>query len=70
MNKGAQSNNTSGVTGVHWHGGAGKWTAEVAMNGRRVYLGLFETIEGAAEARRVAAKNLQGEYASARTVKG
>lgn len=42
---GAQANNTkSGVRGVYWHAGEGKWRAMVRHNQKLVHLGLFETI--------------------------
>jgi len=39
-----QRNNTSGVTGVNWHKIAKKWRAEVKVNSKRIYLGLFSDI--------------------------
>jgi hypothetical protein len=43
-------NNRSGVTGVHWHKGAGKWAAGVTLNRKAIHLGLFEEIDEAAMA--------------------
>ena len=48
------SSNTSGVKGVCWHKGAKKWLARIRMNGKRVDLGLFNTIEEAKAAREAA----------------
>ncbi len=47
-----RSDNLSGVTGVHWHAKANKWAAEIKVDGAALYLGLFETVEAAAEARK------------------
>ena len=41
--------NTTGVTGVSWHKGAGKYTARISANGVRHILGYFDTIEEAAK---------------------
>jgi hypothetical protein len=39
----ARSNNfSSGVLGVSWHKGAGKWCASIKVDGRMNYLGLHE----------------------------
>lgn len=47
-------NNTSGVVGVSWHKIANKWLAKIKINGKSRYLGLFEDIESAANARKSA----------------
>lgn len=47
-------NNTSGVIGVNWNKRTSKWKSEIDINGKRFYLGLFNTIEEASEARAVA----------------
>jgi hypothetical protein len=46
-----RSDNTSGVTGVSWHKTRKKWRADIKVDGRCVYLGLFDTLEEAAAAR-------------------
>jgi hypothetical protein len=46
--------NTSGITGVAWHKGSGKWRAYIRGPGGIRHLGLFENIEAAAEARKTA----------------
>lgn len=43
--------NTSGVTGVSWNSNARKWIVQISIDGRNTYLGLFDTIEEAAEVR-------------------
>lgn len=45
----SHSGNTSGYCGVHQHEG-GKWMARYNDNGRRVYLGLFDSPEAANDA--------------------
>lgn len=42
--------NTSGVKGVRWEKQAGKWRADIKFQGKSMYLGLFTTLESAAEA--------------------
>ena len=49
-------NNTSGVKGVYWHKTATKWTAQITVDGRKVYLGLFRSFWGAVIARKAAEK--------------
>lgn len=49
--------NTSGHRGVYFQKGTGKWTAQITVSRRSVYLGQFETIEEAIEARRIAEMN-------------
>lgn len=44
--------NKSGVAGVSWHKASGKWTAQIKIDGKRIYLGVFDNIPAAAEARK------------------
>jgi hypothetical protein len=46
-----QPNNTSGVAGVSWHSARRKWCAEIHFDGKKYYLGLYDTIEAATAAR-------------------
>ena len=48
-------NNTSGVRGVH-PGSKGGWVAEIVFKGKTKYLGKYDTVEEAADARREAEK--------------
>lgn len=50
-NKPIASQNTSGVKGVSWYKKTGKWRAFIKIEKKYKHLGLFETIEEAAEAR-------------------
>ena len=56
-------NNTSGVRGVSWHKGAGKWFAQIKAKGRNHYLGLFEDFDAAVKARRSAERIYFREFA-------
>lgn len=54
-------NNSSGVKGVRLDP-TGKWRAEIRNDGKRHYLGLFQTKESAAEAYANASTNLHGAF--------
>jgi len=62
-NCGAYSNNTSGVKGVSWRKQRGKWGAEITHNGKRFFLGYFDTRAEAAAAYAKAAVDLHGDFA-------
>jgi hypothetical protein len=53
-NKAMPKNNTSGVIGVGWDSGAGKWRAAIGVAGRNIFLGLFTDIASAIAARKAA----------------
>ena len=40
-NKSKLVNNTSGITGVYWKKLNQKWCAQIGVNGKKIYLGLF-----------------------------
>ena len=63
LNRGRQTNNTSGRAGVHWAANMGKWQARVALNGTRVNLGYFDKIEDAIAARLAAERSEYGAFA-------
>jgi len=45
-----QTNNKSGFRGVSWHKWGQKWIAQISLNGKTKYIGLFNTAEEAYEA--------------------
>lgn len=46
--------NSSGVTGVHWHKPGNKWRAQIKSRGGKISLGLFDEFDQAVAARRAA----------------
>ncbi|ABK00200.1 HNH endonuclease [Xanthomonas phage Xop411] len=54
QNQGKRSDNTSGIQGVCWHKQTGKWYARIWVNGKQINLGLFNSIDEAAQARAAA----------------
>lgn len=56
--RGAQKHSQSGIRGVFWHKGAGRWTAQVRCQGRKYWLGLFDTAEEADAAVRAKRREL------------
>lgn len=51
MNRGLQSNNTSGITGVCWDKRREKWMAYIKINHKNIYLGTFDDKDDAIKAR-------------------
>lgn len=62
MNCRISKNNTTGITGVYWHKSANKWTANIKVNRKSIYLGIFDTKEEAIAARKKAEEKYFGEY--------
>ena len=54
--------NTSGVKGVYYSKTRGKWIAQIMFRNKCYYLGGFDTIEDAAQARREAEKQVFGDF--------
>jgi hypothetical protein len=52
----------SGLKGVVWHVGTQKWQAQIGVNGRTVYLGLFDSAENAAAAYAAASIRMHGVF--------
>lgn len=50
-----RKSNSSGHQGVSWAKNANKWGAYIRVDGKRKYLGLFQTAEAASDAYRLAA---------------
>lgn len=64
FNRGCPKHNSSGMKGVSFHQGSGKWEGYVHLNGKKHYLGLFENkaeCEKAVSDRRY---ELHGEFSS------
>lgn len=51
INKGRQSNNTSGHVGVSWDKSRNKWESHIKLNNNKKHLGRFDNIDDAIEAR-------------------
>jgi hypothetical protein len=62
MNRGAQSNNTSGFKGVSFH--QGKWRAIITFQKKTKHLGYYPTPREAHEAYCLCADMLHGEFAN------
>jgi HNH endonuclease len=58
-----RSDNTSGLKGVHWNRRDCNWRAQICANGRRIFLGYFDTPKRAHEVYLAAAKKHFGEFA-------
>lgn len=65
-NRKTNTNNTSGVKGVHRSKKTGKWLAYIKELGRKVHLGSFDTLEDASIARKEAQCRAYGEFANDR----
>lgn len=63
QNKRRLPQNTSGYKGVRYRSDMGKWQAAITHNGVRRSLGVFRSVEAAAQAYRVEAVRLHGEFA-------
>ena len=55
-NRKLPKHNTSGVMGVSWHEQHKKWYARIGIGKRRKFLGLFDSLDEAAEVRKAAEK--------------
>jgi len=53
-NRKKQKNNSSGFQGVYWDAHAQKWRARICVNKQAIHLGLFEDINDAVQARKMA----------------
>lgn len=62
FNQRCRSDSSSGVKGVHWDKGRGKWQVKIKANGRAVHLGRFDDMEAAAAAYAAASAKLHGDY--------
>jgi hypothetical protein len=62
MNSSKDRMPASGKKGVIWHTKTRKWQARITVNGKRRSLGYYDDIDAAAEAYRVSAALLFGEF--------
>lgn len=63
MHSPVQIKSKSGIKGVTWFSSGKKWRADIRVNYKLIYLGLFDSIEEAATARKKAETLYFGEYA-------
>lgn len=57
-----KSNNTSGYRGVHWSKTKNKWHAKIRVNGKRLFLGQFDSPEDASAVYETFAKTAHGVF--------
>jgi hypothetical protein len=62
-NQRVRVSNTSGLKGVSWDKQSKKWKAQISVNGKVKYIGLYSTAEEAARAYDTAAIEHHGEFA-------
>jgi hypothetical protein len=63
-NKGRYKRNTSGFKGVTFDKQHGRWRAQIGVNRKQKYLGLFDTPEEAFAVRCAAAAKFHGDFAN------
>ena len=61
-NRGVCLRNKSGHVGVSWNTQMGMWRADLTVDGKRKFLGLFKTVPAAVSARAKAGKKYHGEF--------
>ena len=57
-----KTNNTTGYTGVTLNKNSGKYIARISKNGKRIYLGTFDTFEEAVQARHEAELSIHDKW--------
>jgi hypothetical protein len=56
-NQSMAKNNTTGVTGVYWSPRDQKWLAQIRVNKKQIYLGIFSEFNKAVQIRKAAERN-------------
>lgn len=64
QNRRVNSRNESGLKGAQKHRDPNKWCSRITVNGKVIFLGMFDSAEDAHQAYRKAATEFFGEYAS------
>jgi hypothetical protein len=64
MNSTIYKNNKSGLKGAYWDKYKNKWFSQIRVNGNKIFLGRFNSIEEAHKAYCKAAMNYHGEFAN------
>ena len=62
MNISLSCKNISGIKGVHFHKQNNKWCAQIRLNGKKIHIGYYNTLEEARIARQLKAKEIHGEF--------
>lgn len=62
MNKVISRNNTSKYKGISWHKTKSKWIAQIGVEGKLIYLGIFSDLQDAIRVRQDAEVKYFGEY--------
>ncbi len=62
MNRDKPITNTSGVRGVYWHKNKQMWQANIQIDNKLLYLGIFDSKQDAIKARKDAEKKYFNEY--------
>jgi len=62
QNTGRRKDNSSGLKGVSWHKGEGKWSARINVDKRCIFLGYYSTPREAGIAYEAAAKKSFGKF--------
>lgn len=63
-NAGIRSDNTSGHKNIYWYKAYKKWMVTVGANGKSHFIGYYDKLDEAVEAKKLAIKRLHGEYAN------
>jgi hypothetical protein len=62
FNRKRMTNNTSGIPGIEWRPKRQKWQVRAQVNGKRLFIGHFDSKEEAIAARNSVEKSLHGEF--------